>query len=36
MMLATLRRSVVSLVQAGDYDTARKDMGRMFRAHSIN
>ena len=25
--LVTLRRSVVSSMQAGDYDTARKDMG---------
>ena len=28
--LVVLRRSVVSSIQAGDYDTARKDMGRMF------
>ena len=28
--LVALCRSVVSLIQAGDYDTARKDMGRMF------
>ena len=28
--LIALRRSVVSSIQAGDYDTARKDMGRIF------
>ena len=28
--LVALRWSVVSSIQAGNYDTARKDMGRIF------
>ena len=30
--LIALRQSVVSSIQAGDYDTARRDSGRMFHA----